>query len=158
MFNDLQKLKAIQLMVDAGTDHELIKQALELNHDVREVLDAAERQKHMMTTQQASEFITKALKGKVKGVFDTQKVNRLRKDGLLNPVDPRPSKREGYRFDNAEVERFVSEQLISKDELLQKQKVVEQKLVDSQKEVASLKRKIKTLEEKIKKQKDGSNV
>lgn len=151
---DLEKVEKIEKMVASGVDHEVIKDVLELKRDVADILDEAEVQKGLLTTQQVSDKLTSELKGKVKGVFDTQKINRLRKDGSLQPVKAEPTKREGYRYSVEEVERFIASQLISKDKLIKEKNDLEKKFADAKKEIANLKRKIKTFETKEKKQKE----
>lgn len=128
MKDDLTKVEQILLAKQENIEDAVIKQILKLDHDVETILNEYERTKSVKTAEEVAEMLKEALGSKSKEAWNKHKVYRLMKEGVFTPVDKNPPKKLGYRFDVEQVHEFIQDQLVTKEELLKKNKVLKQRI------------------------------
>lgn len=116
-----------------------------------EILADFEAQKGLLTVDEVADKLDIALDSKE--VWNNHKVLRLIKNGQIEPQDKEPAKRIGYRIKEDEVERFITEYKMTKEdwkkkvveaenhakELEVKNEELEKQLAEMKKEIAALK-------------------
>lgn len=150
--NDIDKVEKIKRLQELTVSDEEIKQILELEFDVQDVLRDWERQQDILTAEQAAEMIKKALEGQIRGSWDIQKIRRLRRNGILKSMDETVSKKDGFRFHRHDIEKFIEDQLCSREKLIEKRDEYLDQLVEQYETFSKLEQNMKNEITKLKKE------
>ena len=128
----ISKLKAM-----GGSETE-IESILQLDRSVSEIFAVYEEEKNFKNVEQTADMLREHLEVVERGTWNVSKVYRLKKDGLLIPVDKNPSKRVGYRFPVENIRKFIDFTLATKEDLQTKINVLEKELKKSTKTIIDL--------------------
>lgn len=114
----VQKIKQLQ-EVKFGSDEE-IEAFLELPYDVTTIFNMWEIEKDLYTIQQAVEVLNEALKGKEKWSYD--KVFRYLNPKKVKDVIPSVKIKNERRIKRSDLENFIEERTLTKEDYKQKYK------------------------------------
>lgn len=131
----MEKIKELQ---ESNIEDDKIARILDLEEAPEVILARFEAEKDLFTVEKAAEFLKNSIPGKE--VWNKNKVLRLIKGGEITPHEPKPAKKHGYRIHIDELQGFVQEYKMTKEDWKKRAYEAEEELLKLHAELEKVKK------------------